>query len=96
MGSFAYDRDDLHVSDALKQKTIQYCQESSIERFGSFKVEKFEDTDGFKYIIDEDSWTMIRPSGTEPVLRVYGQAKNDEEVRKLLDAVGDTIRSLDQ
>jgi len=53
-----------------------------------------EDTDGFKFTIDEDTWTMIRPSGTEPVLRVYGQASNDDEVRKLLDAVGASIRSV--
>jgi len=96
VGSFAYDRDDLHVSDALKQAVILKCKEEPFSNFGSYTVEKLEDTDGFKFTIDEDTWTMIRPSGTEPVLRVYGQATNDIEVRNLLDAVGEAIRSLDQ
>ena len=94
VGSFAYDRDDLHVSDELKQAVIRKCKEDPFTSFGPYKVAKLEDTDGFKFTIDEDTWTMIRPSGTEPVLRVYGQASNDDEVRKLLDAVGASIRSV--
>nr|MCU0509871.1 phosphoglucomutase/phosphomannomutase family protein [Anaerolineae bacterium] len=51
--------------------------------------------DGVKYVLEDDSWLLIRPSGTEPVLRVYAEAHSDERVaallaegRKLADAAG--------
>jgi phosphomannomutase len=37
-----------------------------------------------KYLLADDSWLLIRPSGTEPVLRVYAEAHNAETVQKLL------------
>jgi len=94
VGRFAYDRDDRHVTDAHKKAVVEHCKSSPFTEFGPFKVQQFEDMDGFKFTIDDDTWTMIRPSGTEPVLRVYGQARDAEGVRELLDAVNTEIDRL--
>jgi phosphomannomutase len=40
--------------------------------------------DGVKYILADDSWLLIRPSGTEPVLRVYAEGRSAEMVKALL------------
>ncbi len=40
--------------------------------------------DGVKYLLADDSWLLIRPSGTEPVLRVYAEAHSAETVESLL------------
>jgi phosphomannomutase len=40
--------------------------------------------DGVKFIAEDTSWLMLRGSGTEPILRIYAEAKSDAEVRKLL------------
>jgi phosphomannomutase len=40
--------------------------------------------DGVKDILANDSWLLIRPSGTEPVLRVYAEGRSDDEVDALL------------
>jgi phosphomannomutase len=43
-------------------------------------------SDGFKYIFADGSWLLIRPSGTEPVLRLYSEANDPEKVVTLLQA----------
>jgi phosphomannomutase len=40
--------------------------------------------DGVKYLLADDSWLLIRPSGTEPVLRVYAEAREPGMVEALL------------
>ena len=40
--------------------------------------------DGVKFIAQDTSWLMLRGSGTEPILRIYAEAKSDKDVRKLL------------
>ena len=42
--------------------------------------------DGFKYIFADGSWLLIRPSGTEPVLRLYSEAGDPAAVEELLAA----------
>ncbi len=49
------------------------------------EVEDIQTTDGVKYYLNDGSWLLIRPSGTEPVLRVYAEAPNDARVKALLD-----------
>ena len=41
--------------------------------------------DGVKYILADNSWLLIRPSGTEPVLRVYAEGRTNEMVQALLE-----------
>ena len=41
-------------------------------------------------ILADDSWLLIRPSGTEPVLRVYAEGKSEEMVQALL-AYGEAV-----
>lgn len=86
VGPFAYDRDDVHVKEERKLAIIQECQTAPYQQFGEYKIERVETVDGFKFIIDEDRWVLIRPSGTEPVLRVYAQAPDLAECRQILNA----------
>jgi phosphomannomutase len=40
--------------------------------------------DGVKFIAQDGSWLMLRGSGTEPILRIYAEAKTDEDAQSLL------------
>ena len=51
------------------------------------------DVDGYKFRLDENTWLLIRFSGTEPVLRLYCQAPTMPEVRKILEWARDWANS---
>ena len=48
------------------------------------KVVDVKDFDGVKLICDDESWLMFRPSGTEPLVRVYSEAKSQSRAKKLI------------
>ena len=91
VGSFSFNRDDLHLKEEEKQAIITTCKENPYQAFGDYKVQKVETIDGFKFILSDNEWLLIRPSGTEPVLRVYAQAPNPKGVRAILDAAHQTL-----
>ena len=84
VGEFKFDRNDLHLSEEKKQYVLNKCNNNEIKKFGDKPIIRTETIDGWKYFLDDDTWVMVRPSGTEPVFRVYCQAKNKEEVQKTL------------
>ncbi|MFM6953767.1 MAG: phosphoglucomutase/phosphomannomutase family protein [Sphingobacteriaceae bacterium] len=91
VGPFAFERYDLHLTEELKQAIIKKCENRAFTQFGSYTVIKTENVDGFKFHFDENSWVMIRPSGTEPVLRVYSEASSSAVAFDILDATKSTL-----
>jgi phosphomannomutase len=87
VGKFAVERYDLHVTEELKQQIISNSKTGKYQSFGNLKVVRTEDLDGFKFFFEDETWVMIRPSGTEPVLRVYCEAPTTAESFKTLDIV---------
>jgi phosphoglucomutase len=56
------------------------------DKFDSQKVAKVDRTDGLKMIREDGSWVLMRPSGTEPVVRVYCEAASEAELGRLISA----------
>ena len=75
----------------LKTEIIESCKSGAYNVFGKYVVDRVDTIDGFKFFFDENRWLMIRPSGTEPVLRTYAEAPTLEEVRDILRICEETI-----
>ncbi|HRF81854.1 MAG TPA: phosphoglucomutase/phosphomannomutase family protein, partial [Flavobacteriales bacterium] len=91
VGPFKYERNDLHISEALKQQVLKACTDGVYKSFGDYVVNSVETIDGFKFHMDKDQWMMIRASGTEPVLRCYAESDTLENARKILTATRASI-----
>jgi phosphomannomutase len=91
VGHFSFERIDLHIDNDKKQRIIEDCRSEKFINFGKYNVERMESLDGFKFYFDSDTWLMIRPSGTEPVLRTYAEAVNHEKVLDILSECKSTI-----
>ncbi len=90
-GTFAFERIDLKLEESVKQRIISSCSDGEYKSFGEYEVTRTDNLDGFKYFFGEDRWLMIRPSGTEPVLRTYAEAPTQAEAFKILGIVHDVL-----
>jgi phosphomannomutase len=93
VGAFNFQRRDLHLPEAEKNAIVARLKSAPYEAFGEYKVLKTQDLDGYKFDFADEQWVMIRPSGTEPVLRIYAESATREGAEAILDAVIATIRS---
>lgn len=83
-GTFWFERNDLYIDETIKQRVLDNCKQGNYKTFGKYKVARIDDLDGWKFFFDENTWLMIRASGTEPVLRVYAEAATKEQAFDLL------------
>lgn len=93
VGSFSYQRNDLHLTNEKKDAIVAKCRAGYYTTFGPWEVQSTEDLDGIKFHLPEEQWIMVRPSGTEPVLRIYAESATREKVEALLEIVVDTLQN---
>jgi len=85
VGPHYYDRRDFHVSSAKRQTILNRLSSSSPDTIAAVKVTKLDTTEGFRFFLGDESWLLIRFSGTEPLVRIYSEAESLEKARMLLD-----------
>jgi phosphomannomutase len=86
IGHFYYRRIDLQIEQAAKERLIARLQGEKITAIAGRTVTATNFSDGFKFIFEGGAWLLIRPSGTEPVLRLYSEASSTAAVEDLLAA----------
>ena len=85
VGPALYERVDMRLSRPVaKSEMTEMLSKTAPLEIAGCKVMEVNQIDGAKYIMEDDSWLLIRPSGTEPVLRVYVEARSPEMVEGLL------------
>jgi phosphomannomutase len=85
VGPALYERVDLRLQHPVaKAEMTEFLTKQAPADIGGQKVSEIGQRDGVKYILADDSWLLIRPSGTEPVLRVYAEGRTQEMVKALI------------
>lgn len=84
VGPHYYDRVDVHIPKGKRGAIEAHLASTSPRRIAAAKVTRRDTTDGFRFFLDDDSWLLIRFSGTEPLLRIYAEAGSPKKVAKLL------------
>jgi phosphomannomutase len=83
-GHIAAGKVSLDCPDDRKDGVLDELEDHIPESVRGSPVAKVVTLDGFKLLLENGSWLLVRPSGTEPKLRVYAEADSDEAVEKLL------------
>ena len=85
VGPAFYERTDLRLRHPVSKSLMTQKLANDVPaQIGGESIQEVLTTDGVKYIMADDSWLLIRPSGTEPVLRVYAEGRTPEMVKALL------------
>jgi len=86
VGPVYYERIDQRLKYPVsKEKLVAKLVNEPPRSIGGEQLSEVSTMDGVKYIFRDDSWLLIRPSGTEPVLRVYAEGRSPEMVKELLN-----------
>lgn len=87
-GRYYYERSDLD----LKGRKFDIKKFKSQKELLGKKVVNIKDYDGIKLICEDESWLMLRPSGTEPLVRAYSEAKSLKQAKALI-GIGEKLLS---
>ena len=90
VGSFYALRENFSLTQEVKEKFTKKMKSDPVE-LGGHKVKQLVRTDGLKLVLDDGSWVCYRVSGTEPVVRIYSEAKSEEELSRLAGEARDWI-----
>lgn len=90
VGSFYPQRENFRLTTEVRETFTRKMQSDPAELDGR-KVSKIDRTDGLKLIFPDGAWVGYRVSGTEPVVRVYSEARSEPDLTKLATAARNWI-----
>lgn len=91
IGDFLTTRVDIRLPDASKTALMARLKEITPREIAGLPVASASFVDGVKMVRDDGSWLLIRPSGTEPLVRCYIEARSEQGVEDLKRAVHELI-----
>jgi phosphomannomutase len=85
VGPHYYDRTDFHISAARRKTIVQRLACDPPRELAGSKVTKVDSIDGLRLFLGDESWLLIRLSGTEPLVRIYAEADSVEKAHDLIE-----------
>jgi phosphomannomutase len=84
VGPLHFFREDFHLSQEAIGEIRDKLDGGASLKFPHFRLKNIGRQDGYKYYFEDGSWLLIRPSGTEPLLRVYAESTSPQKARNLI------------
>ncbi len=85
VGHHYYHRIDVTFAEENREKIMEGIRGHPPDIIGGVKVAKYDTSDGFRFILADGAWLLIRFSGTEPVLRIYAEDGTPSRVEEMLE-----------
>jgi alpha-D-glucose phosphate-specific phosphoglucomutase len=86
VGEHYYDRLDVHIRPEDRETLNSRISTQRVNSIAGKDVARLDTRDGYRYVLSDGSWLLVRFSGTEPLIRIYAEAHTPEQVQKLLDS----------
>ncbi len=97
-GKFRYHREDIEIPLKTRGKIVaklfSALKGKNASKVFRKKIVRLKTYDGLKFLFEDESWLLIRASGTEPILRVYSEAHSDREAKSLIKRIDNMVSSL--
>lgn len=95
IGRLEFARRGLSITDEqMARFRAETAPTYTADEIAGKRVLDVDRRDGVKLLLEGDAWVMMRPSGTEPLVRIYAEAATTDEVNELLDAAEAVVTSL--
>lgn len=83
-GEYSYDRNDIRLDQDKASEFLSKLKEAPPKKFCNKEIKEVLDLDGVKLVFDDESWILFRASGTEPLLRIYAEGRNTDDVEAMI------------
>ena len=84
VGPHYYDRIDARIDPAQREAIKARLNAAQPDQLAGLRVVRKDTTDGYKFILEDGGWLLIRMSGTEPLMRVYCETSKESLVQPIL------------
>ena len=85
---------DLHLTDSHKLAVMESYTKNPPSEVAGIKVKEVGRKDGVKLYLEEGSWVLLRPSGTEPLVRVYMETNSAQKLDQLAQEMDNKIHQI--
>lgn len=92
-GAYVTRRIDLHVEEAVKAETMRRLREEPPASLNGLRVVGINPVDGVKLMLGGGVWVLVRPSGTEPLIRCYIETHDEETLNGLKEAMEELVHA---
>jgi alpha-D-glucose phosphate-specific phosphoglucomutase len=90
-GKLISERLDIECSPEEKPKVIKRIEEFNVDKIAGKKIIERIKKDGMKFVLEDGSWCLMRPSGTEPLIRIYVETSDNKLLRKIQTGVREKL-----
>jgi len=84
-GPYHFDRKDIAFNEQDREEKLHRISKPTFEHLGKLKVLNTDTRDGLKLHLEENAWALIRFSGTEPLIRLYAEGTNPDQVKEIIE-----------